>query len=88
LKRDAADADHPELQAVAARLLPRVQSGEMSAHAAAVEAGWRDRMVQIIAASKSNNRLFDLLASAHLWRQGTQRGIRQGHLAAEAVMGP
>jgi hypothetical protein len=47
LERDAADADHPDRQEVAARLLPRVVAGEISAHAAAVEAGWRHRLVQV-----------------------------------------
>jgi hypothetical protein len=47
LERDVADAKHPEKQAVAQRLLPRVESGEISAHAAAIEAGFRQRLVQV-----------------------------------------
>jgi hypothetical protein len=47
LERDAADTEHPEKQTIAVRLLPRVQSGEISAHAAAIEAGFRQRLVQV-----------------------------------------
>jgi hypothetical protein len=48
LKRDSHDEELPEpVRNHRAALLAKVTGGEMSAHAAAVEAGWRARMVQV-----------------------------------------
>lgn len=47
LERDAADIEHPDRREIATRLLPRIITGELSAHAAAIIAGFRARMIQI-----------------------------------------